>query len=90
MLTRPKKRIWPSVIDSRRSKVRRQPLGEMNGSRPSNTSIRAIAAHSRSLLKRYFRVAGAAGAALPRKARKKSLADGSTTTRSLFLLNVDL
>ena len=90
MLTRPKKRIWPSCMDSRRSKVRRQPLGEKNGNRPSNTSIRAIAAHSRLLSKRYFRAAGAAGAALPRKALKKSLEAGSTTSTSPFLLKLDL
>lgn len=91
MLTRPKNRIWPSCMASRRSKVRRQPRGEMNGNRPSNTSIRAMAAHSRLPSKGYFRPEGAgAGAALPRKDLKNSLADGSTTITSLFLLKLAL
>jgi hypothetical protein len=91
MLARPKKRIWPSCMASSRSKVRRQPLGVMNGNKPSNTSIRASAAHTRSLSKAYFRRAGTtAGAALPRNVLKNSEADGSITTTSLFLLKLDL
>jgi hypothetical protein len=91
MLARPKKRIWPSCMESRRSKVRRQPLGERKGNKPSNTSIRARAAQSRSSSKAYFRVAAAgAGATLPRKDLKNSEAEGSSTTTSLFLLKLDL
>jgi hypothetical protein len=91
MLARPKKRICPSCIATSRSKVRRQLPGERKGNRPSNTSIRASAAHSTSLSKTYFRPAAAgAVAALPRKDLKNSDADGSITTTSLFLLKLDL
>lgn len=91
MLTRPKKRNWPSCKVSSRANVRRHPCGEMNGSSPSNTSIRANAAQSRSLSKRYFRAAGdAAAAPAPRNDLKKSEADGSSTTTSVFLLKLDL
>lgn len=90
MLASPKKRSCPSCIVSNRSNVRRQPWGESNGNRPSKTSMRASAAHSRSLSKSYFRPAGAGAGAEPRNDLKNSDADGSSTTTSLFLLKLAL
>src|SRR5437764_552998 len=99
-LTRPRKRIWPSLICRARSKMRRQDGGLRNGSRPSATSINATALRATSQNasddKRYFRPGatarpGAAGGAAetpaPRIERKNSLL-GSTITRSDLLRKV--
>ncbi len=93
MLHSPKKRSWPSCSASSFWNVRRQPPGEMKGKRPSSTSTRASADQKMSLSKPvalYFLPGAAAGAALPRKALKKSEPAGSTTITSPFLLKVDL
>ncbi len=82
-LTRPRKRIWPSLICSARSKMRRHDIGLTNGSRPSATSINATALRATSQNatdpKRYFRAgatvrdgAAAGDVAAPRIALKKS------------------
>ena len=92
MLTRPRKRIWPSLICSARSNTRRHAAGLKNGSRPSATSISATRAEQRGpstrpAPTRYLR-AGAAGAAaaapLPRIALKKSLLGSTTITSDLL------
>ena len=92
MLHRPKKRSCPSLSCSTCVNMRRQPPGDKNGNRPSNTRTRASASQMVSLAKRYFLaglVAGA-GAALPRMALKNSDEDGSSTMTSLFLLKLAL
>jgi hypothetical protein len=91
MLQSPKNLNCPSCSASRRWKVRRQPPGEMKGSRPSNTSTRASADQRVSASKRYF-FAGAAGAPepLPRNALKNSEPAGSITITSPFLLKLAL
>jgi hypothetical protein len=93
MLTRPKKRSWPSCSANSRWKVRRHPPGDRNGKRPSNTSTRAIAAQKVSLSKTYF-LAGAGVAPAPdpppRSALKNSEPAGSSTITSPRLLNVAL
>ena len=93
-LTKPRKRIWPSLICKACSKMRRHETGLMNGTSPSATSIRATALSATSQNatdpNRYFRAGGAgregvAGATLaPRIDLKKSLL-GSTITRSDLL-----
>ena len=94
-LTRPRKRIWPSLISSARSKMRRQDTGLTNGSSPSATSIRATALSATSQNatdpNRYLRAGGDAaraggtgGAPGPRIDLKKSLL-GSTIIRSDLL-----
>ncbi len=94
-LTRPRKRIWPSLICNACSKMRRHDGGLMKGRRPSATSIKATALSATSQNatgddKRYFRGGGAvrAGAAgetpAPRMDLKKSLL-GSTIIRSDLL-----
>ena len=94
-LTRPRKRIWPSLICSARSKMRRHDSGLTNGRRPSATSIKATALSATSQNatdpKRYLR-AGATGARdgatggvpVPRIDLKNSLL-GSTIIRSDLL-----
>ncbi len=92
MLLRPRKRSCPSLSCVARSNTRRQMAGLKNGSRPSITSIIAIAASTRSSTSspRLLYLRGADGAAwappdaLPRMALKKSL-PGSTTITSLLL-----
>ena len=44
MLTKPMKRIWPSLIRIARSKTLRHAPGLKNGNKPSTTSIKAHAA----------------------------------------------
>ncbi len=98
-LTRPRKRIWPSLISSARSKMRRHDGGLRNGSSPSATSISATALRATSQkpgdAKRYLFCAGAVvrcagtagGAAGPRIDLKNSLL-GSTIMRSDLLRKV--
>jgi hypothetical protein len=93
MLHSPKKRSCPSCSASSFWKVLRQPPGEMKGKRPSNTSTRASADQKISLSKRagpYFFAGAAAPLPLPRRALKNSEPDGSTTSKSPFLLKLDL
>jgi hypothetical protein len=90
MLHRPKKRSWPSFSSSRRVKVRRQPPGEMNGNRPSNTRTSASADQNVSRSKGYFFAGEAGDAEPPRNARKKSELAGSITSTSERLLNAAL
>ena len=98
MLLRPMKRIWPSLIRVARSKTSRHFGGLMKGSRPSITSISAIAPSSRSprlgaAPKAYFFFTGDASAAapaagvpepLPRSAWKNSLPGSTTITSDLL------
>jgi len=94
-LTRPRKRIWPSLICKACSKIRRHEIGLMKGSSPSATSIRATALSATSQNatdpNRYFRAGAGAGrgaatggALGPRIDLKKSLL-GSTIIRSDLL-----
>ena len=90
MQVRPRKRIWPSLIRIAFSKICRHDTGLMNGSSPSAMSISATALRATSQkptpCKGYFRDAGAAAVdSLPRRALKKSLFAGSTTTMSPLL-----
>ena len=90
MLHKPKKRIWPLPKVRICSNIRRQLPGEMKGSRPSMTSIKASAIQKvLPSTPAYF----LAGAALPepgpRIALKKS-DEGSRTITSLFLLKLAL
>ena len=84
----PRKRSWPSLKRSARSKALRHAVGLKNGRNPSATSIKpsAPSAKSQNPAPTYFFAPGAAGAgaALPRIALKNSL-DGSTTMTSLLL-----
>ena len=91
MLHSPKKRSWPSRSASSRWNVLRHMPGASSGNSPSSTSIRASAAQKVSPDKGYLRAGAAgaaAGAALPRKARKNSEPVGSTTSTSPFLLKL--
>ena len=93
MLHRPKKRNCPSCSVSSFWKVLRQPPGEMNGKRPSSTSTRASADQKISLSTRdapYFFAGAADAPEPPRYALKNSEPAGSTTSRSPFLLKLDL
>jgi len=89
MLHKPKKRSWPLRSSSTLVKVRRQPPGDRNGKRPSNTSTKPSAIQKVSLSKAYFFV-GAAVAPLLRNALKNSELAGSSTITSAFLLKVAL
>ena len=91
MLHSPKKRTWPSCNFWICTNIRRQPVGDRNGNRPSMTSTRASASQNVSLSKTYF--FGAEGAAVrlpPRRALKNSEDVGSSTITSLFLLKLVL
>lgn len=72
--------------------MRFQLPGDMNGNSPSITRTRASAVQSAFQSKAAYFFAGAAGAGAPppRKALKKSEADGSMTITSLFLLKLCL
>ncbi len=89
MLLSPKKRIWPSLSDRICSNMRRQPVGEAKGSKPSITSTSASASHRVSALTLYFFGAAAEPPPEPLMALKKS-DDGSITITSLFLLKLAL
>jgi len=92
MLQSPKKRICPSLIFRICSNVLRQPPGEMKGSAPSSTSMKASASQTTlpSTMKDYFLpAAGAVPKPEPRMALKKS-DEGSSTITSLFLLKLAL
>ena len=100
MLSSPKKRICPSASCNIWENIRRQPSGDTKGKRPSITRTRANAVRrlvastgtdstAGLQVPTYFLGAGAAGALLPpRKMRKKSDEDGSSTITSLFLLKL--
>ncbi len=89
MLQRPKNRSCPSLRCKICSKVRRQPPGEMNGSRPSTTNTRARACQRVSTSKLVYFLGAAAAAPEPRMALKKS-EEGSSTMTSDFLLKLAL
>ena len=95
MLTRPMKRICPSLMRSARSNTWRQDLGLKKGSSPSTTSISAKAPSSQSDIVAAGRsnsqqVAAApaqrraAASPLPRMALKNSLPGSSTITSDLL------
>ena len=87
MQVRPRTRSWPSLICIAFSKICRHDTGLMKGSSPSAMSISATALRATSQkptpAKGYFLAAGGGAAdSLPRRALKKSLLAGSTTTMS--------
>ena len=87
MLHIPKNCNWPSRNCRICANMRRQPLGDTKGNKPSITSTKPSASQRVSLLKIYFfAAAGAPGAAtLPRNTLKNSDDAGSTTMTSFFL-----
>lgn len=89
MLNKPKNRIWPSLSCRIWLNIRRQPVGEKNGNRPSITRTRASASQRSALSTVYF-FAAAAGAPWPRNTLKNSDEDGSSTITSLFLAKLAL
>lgn len=90
MLHKPKKRSCPSCRSSSRANVRFHAPGDTNGNKPSSTSTRASAVQSASQSKAGYFFEGAAAAAPPRKALKKSEPEGSTMKTSPFLLKLCL
>lgn len=87
MLHSPKNCNWPSRSCRICANIRRQPLGDTKGNKPSITNTTPSASQRVSLFKVYFFTdAGAPGAAtLPRNTLKNSDDAGSTTMTSFFL-----
>ena len=93
MLSKPKKRICPSVSCKIWLNMRRQLAGARKGNRPSISRTRASAIQrlvKSTRLTCYFFVAEEPAGAwvVPRKIRKKSDDAGSSTITSLFLLKL--
>lgn len=89
-LHNPKNRICPSRICTICRNMRFHCAGERNGSIPSMTSTRANASQKTSPESKPYFFADAGGATVPRKDRKNSVDDGSSTITSPFLLKLIL